>query len=96
LIWDGASYHKSDEVKEFLGAVNDQNKPENRAIHGILFAPNSPEQNPVEDVWLQAKNFVRKYWHLCKSFKVVKWLFKFFTNHQKFDFLKLQQYVPCL
>ncbi len=96
LIWDGASYHKSDDVKEFLASVNDQNEPENRAIHCILFAPNSPEQNPVEDVWLQAKNFVRKYWHLCKSFKVVKWLFKFFTNHQKFDFPKLQQYVPCL
>ena len=43
-------------------------------------------QNPVEDVWLQAKNFLRKFWPLCKSFSVVKWLFKFFTNHQEFDF----------
>jgi hypothetical protein len=54
------------------------------------------EQNPVEDVWLQAKNFLRKYWHLCKSFSVIKWLFKFFTHHQKFDFPKLHQYAPCL
>ena len=96
LIWDGASYHKSDEVKDFLAAANDQYDPEHRQINCILFAPNSPEQNPVEDVWLQAKNFVRKFWHLCKSFNVVKWLFKFFTNHQKFDFPKLQQYLPCL
>jgi len=86
LIWDGASYHKSDEVKKFLAAANDRHEQEQWQITCIIFAPNAPEQNPVEDVWLQAKNFVRKYWHLAKSFNVVKWLFKFFTNHQKFDF----------
>jgi len=26
LIWDGAGYHKSDEVKEFLASVNDNNR----------------------------------------------------------------------
>jgi putative transposase len=96
LIWDGASYHKSDEVKEFLAAVNKNCEPEQWQITCILFAPNAPEQNPVEDIWLPAKNLVRKYWHLCKSFSVIKWLFKFFTHHQKFDFPKLHQYVPCL
>jgi len=28
LIWDGAGYHKSDEVKDFLASVNDNHKPE--------------------------------------------------------------------
>lgn len=96
LIWDGAAYHKSDEVKAFLTTINQHSQPEQWSITWILFAPNAPEQNPVEDVWLQAKNFVRKYWHLCKSFSVIKWLFNFFTNHQRFDFPKLHQYVPCL
>lgn len=96
LIWDGARYHKSDELKEFLAAVNDSCEPERWSITCILFAPNAPEQNPVEDVWLQAKNFLRKYWHLCKSFAVVRWLFKFFTSHQKFDFFKVHQYAPDL
>ena len=96
LIWDGASDHKSDDVKTFLATVNQHCEPENWSITCILFAPNAPQQNPVEDVWLQAKNFVRKYWHLCKSFSVIKWLFKFFTNHQRFDFPKLHQYVSCL
>jgi len=96
LIWDGASYHKSDEMKEFLASVNQEHEPEQWQITCILFAPNAPEQNPVEDVWLQAKNFLRKFWHLCKSFSVVKWLFKFFTNHQKFDFPKLRRYALCL
>ena len=95
LIWDGAKYHKSDELKEFLASVNDGCEPDHWSINCILFAPNAPEQNPVEDVWLQAKNFLRKYWHLCKSFAVVKWLFKFETNHQKFDFPKVHQYAPC-
>ncbi|MBN3887323.1 IS630 family transposase [Nostoc sp.] len=95
LIWDGASYHRSDEVKKFLSSVNDHHQPDQWQITCIRFAPNAPEQNPVEDVWLQTKNFLRKYWHLCKSFSVVKWLFKFFTNHQEFDFPKLHQYEPC-
>ncbi len=96
LIWDGVKYHRSDEIKEFLAAVNNDCEPERWLITCILFAPNAPEQNPVEDIWLQAKNFLRKYWHLCRSFAAVKWLFKFFTNHQKFDFPKVHQYALCL
>jgi len=95
LIWDGAGYHKSDEFKEFLASVNDNHKLDQWQIICILFAPNAPEQNPVEDVWLQAKNFLRKFWPLCKTFSAVKWLFKFATDHQKFDFPKLHQYASC-
>ena len=96
LIWDGASYHKSAEVKDFLSTVNHGYQPSEWRLTCLLFAANSPEQNPVEDVWLQAKNFLRKFWYLCKSFPVVKWLFRFFTHHQKFNFLKVEQYAPCL
>ena len=95
VIWDGASYHKSNQVKEFLTSVNDGCDTSQWQFTCIVFAHNSPEQNPTEDVWLQAKNFLRKCWHLCKSFRVVKWLFKFFTNHQQFNFPKLKQYMPC-
>ncbi len=95
LIWDGAKYHKSDEIKEFLASINQSREPEQWHITCILFAPNAPEQNPVEDVWLQAKNLRRKFWPLGKSFPVVKWLFKFFTNHQKFNFPKLDHSTPC-
>ncbi len=66
LIWDGAKYHKSDAIKEFLASVNQSHEPEQWHITCILFAPNAPEQNPVEDVWLQAKNFLRKFWPVCK------------------------------
>ncbi len=96
LIWDGASYHKAEEMKEFLAAINAGKDAMQWQVRCILFAPNAPEQNPVEDVWLQTKNFIRKYWLLCKSFAVVKWLFKFFTSHQHFDFPKLEQYKKRL
>ncbi len=57
VIWDGASYHKSNQVKEFLTSVNDGYDTSQWQFTCIVFAPNSPEQNPVEDVWLQAKIF---------------------------------------
>ena len=51
-----------------------------------------PRKNPVEDIWLQTKNFMIAFYHLCSSFKIVKWLFKFFADGQIFDFPKLFQY----
>lgn len=53
------------------------------------FSPNAPEQNPVEDIWLQCKSFIRHFYHFCRSVKIVKWLFKFFTDGQICGFLKL-------
>jgi putative transposase len=78
LIWDGASYHKYGEFRDFLLELNGNKKPDNWSITCILFAPNAPQQNPVEDIWLQAKNFLRKYWYLCRSFKIVKFLERVF------------------
>ncbi|MEG4116163.1 IS630 family transposase [Microcoleus sp. N9_B4] len=92
LIWDGASYHKYGEFRDFLLEVNADKEPDEWSITCILFAPNAPQQNPVEDIWLQAKNFLRKYWYLCRSFKIVKFLFEFFTNEHKFDFPKIHKY----
>lgn len=92
LIWDGASYHKYGEFRDFLLEVNGDKEPDEWSITCILFAPNAPQQNPVEDIWLQAKNFLRKYWYLCRSFKILKFLFEFFTNEHKFDFPKIHKY----
>lgn len=92
IFWDGASYHRSQEIKDYLNKIN-QNLPEDEwLVTCILFAPNAPEQNPVEDIWLQTKNFVREFYHICKSFKIVKWLFEFFAAGQIFDFPKIYEY----
>ncbi|WP_250126621.1 transposase [Chroococcidiopsis sp. CCMEE 29] len=60
IIWDGASYHRSLKVQQFLTQVNGTLPQHEWKITCVRLAPNAPEQNPVEDVWLQAKLFVRK------------------------------------
>ena len=92
IFWDGASYHRFSEMPEYLGEVNEGLEKTEWWITYELFAPYAPEQNPVEDIWLQAKRFIREYWHLCKSFPIVKNLFMFATNFQFFDFPKLNMY----
>lgn len=95
LIWDGASYHQSQLVKDFLAVENNHRDAAEWALTCILFAPHAPEQNPVEDVWLQGKNCLRGLWHLLRSFSDIKYLFKLHLNHQKFDFSKIDLYTPC-
>jgi transposase len=92
LIWDGATYHRSQAVKEYLGLVNQGLDESHWKITCLRFAPNDPKQNPIEDIWLQAKRFIREFYHLCTSFNLVKFLFEFVTHHQTFNFPKLFTY----
>jgi transposase len=92
IIWDGASYHRSQEWREYLDQIN-QGKPEEAwLVRCIRLAPNAPEQNPIEDVWLQGKEMIRRYWNLCQNFKIVKWLFSWTINQNFFSFPKLSMY----
>lgn len=95
IIWDGASYHRSAAVQEFLQQVNGSLPSQEWQITCIRLAPNAPEQNPVEDVWLQAKQFIRKYARLCKKFRSVKFLFELVTHCQIFTFAKAFMYGYC-
>ncbi len=92
IFWDGASYHRSEELRTYLQSVNQDLAEDLWLLTCTRFAPNAPEQNPVEDVWLQAKRFIRNSYHLCNSFTVVKFLFKFVIHHQVFNFSKLSMY----
>ena len=89
IFGDGASYHNSQEFRELLKLINQEKPEEKWWINCLKFALNAPEQNPVEDIWLQTKNFMIAFYHLCSSFQIVKWLFKFFADGQIFDFPKL-------
>jgi len=96
IIWDGASYHRFGQTPEYLAKIN-QDLPEDEwKITCLLFAPHAPEQNPVEDVWLKGKNFIRKHFQLCHSFKDVKELFVQALQHQTFNFSKLLHYRQFL
>jgi hypothetical protein len=57
-----------------------------------LICPECPEQNLVEDIWLQGKNLMRKFVDRCKFFAILKRLFKFFLNRQILGFPKNYMY----
>lgn len=95
IIWDGASFHRSALIQQFLGQLNAGLLPNQWKITCIRLAPNAPEQNPVENIWLQAKQFIRKYAFLCKKFRSVKLLFKLLTHFQTFTFSKAFMYGYC-
>ncbi len=95
IVWDGVSYHRSTVVRQKLSQLNGGLAPEQWKMTCIRLAPNAPEQNPVEDIWLQAKQFIRKYARLCKQFGSVKFLFHLFTHCQIFAFPKAFMYGYC-
>ena len=93
LIWDGASYHRSEAVQAYLNKVNETLEEQEWKITCLLSAPHAPEQNPVEDVWLRGKNFLRKHFYKNKTFRQVKSCFPDFINNQTFDFNKINWYL---
>jgi transposase len=50
IIWDGASYHRSQTVKAFLVRINAGLDQAQWRLTCLSFAPNDPTQNPIEDI----------------------------------------------
>ena len=46
LIWDGASYHRGQEMKKFLAQENQDLPPEDWRVTCCLFAPYSQTRKP--------------------------------------------------
>jgi len=51
LIWDNASWHKSEKIKEFLQKTK-------HSFHLIQFPPYAPDLNPQEHVWKAGRSHV--------------------------------------
>ena len=96
LLWDGAAYHRGIEMCEYLEGVNYGKSHDEWSVRCVLFAPNAPEQNPIEDVWLMAKEYVRKHWRECSTFQFVMYFFEEALNTLSFQFDKLRLYLPFL
>lgn len=96
LLWDGASYHRGVEMQEYLEALNLNRSHDEWLVTCVLFAPNAPEQNPMEDVWLKAKQYLRKHWRECPTFQRVQHVFEEALNTLSFQFEKLRMYLPNL
>ncbi|NER07897.1 MAG: transposase [Okeania sp. SIO3C4] len=92
MLWDGASYHKSGHIKDFLKEVNAGLEEKDWKLTLMQFAPHAPEQNPVEDIWLKAKNEIRRNFQKLTSFAKVKKAFMEALNHSKFQFPKCKWY----
>jgi transposase len=94
LLWDNASYHRSAALQDFLAQQNQGLEEECWRILCIPFAPHAPEQNPVEDIWLKGKNFLRKNFVSNKTFASVKQCFVNFLTSLQFDSHKFNWYFP--
>jgi transposase len=92
LLWDKASYHRYAEMKAYLQEINQGLDENHWKVTCLLFESNAPEQNPVEDIWLKAKNFLRQHFYENKTFHQVKSCFFNFLNNHIFDLHKLTWY----
>jgi transposase len=97
LCWDGASYHRGSDVRTYLETLNGQRERTDWLMTCIQFAPHAPEQNPIEDVWLKAKSFVRRNWQrMDGTFEAIKALFEEAIMTMTVDFPKLHTYLTGL
>ena len=94
LLWDNASYHRSAAFKTFLAQENQGLSQEEWRVYCLPFAPHAPEQNPIEDLWLKGKNFLRKNFFLNKTFASVKQCFVNFLTSLEFTCNKFNWYFP--
>ena len=94
FLWDGASSHRGEVMQKFLAQENAGLPETHWKITCLRFAPNAPEQNPVEDVWLKGKTHLRKQFALNKTFAQVKRCFSTFLNALRFTSTKFSWYWP--
>ena len=92
IVWDGASYHRSAAVKAYLHQINGDRSETEHRIHLIQFAPYAPGQNPMEDVWLAAKNAVRQAWYRLETFRQMNQVFTHVIECTTFQFHKFEWY----
>jgi transposase len=96
ICWDGASYHDGAVMQDYLEGLNRGRARDEWLITCVQFAPYAPEQNPIEPVWLKAKQYVRKHWRECDKFQHVMRFFEEAFDMLIFDFKKLRMYFPTL
>jgi transposase len=94
VLWDGASYHRGQAMQSFLAQENAGLAEEDWKITCVLFAPNAPEQNPLEDLWLKGKTYLRKHFAVNKTFAAVKNCFSIFLRSLSFESVKCGWYWP--
>lgn len=85
-------------MRELLSELNGDLAAKDWKVTCHLFAPYAPEENPIEAVWLQLKNLLRRAYRFCKNFTITKRLFRLLVNLKLFNFPNLEKYnnFSCL
>lgn len=94
LIWDGASYHRYAQMRDYLAELNEGLSEDEWLVTCTLFAANAPQQNPVEDIWLKGKNWLPKRFAYNKTFADVKNCFFEYLQNGIFSSAKYDWYKP--
>lgn len=94
LIWDGASYHRYAQMRDYLSELNADLPEDQWLVTCTLFASNAPQQNPVEDIWLKGKNWLRKHFAYNKTFADIKNCFLEYLQGNIFSSTKYDWYKP--
>ncbi len=92
IMWDRASSHRGNLVPAYLNDLNGECPEPERLIHLEYFAPNAPEQNPMEDVGFAAKRWIRKHFFLFETFAQVKHQFVNFIHDFTLKTTKFEWY----
>jgi transposase len=87
LLWDRATWHKGEAVKQVLVA--------NPRIETLFFPPACPHLNPQEHVWSQARASV-SHNHTFPSFTGLRQAFLDFLSSTLFRFEWLAKYAPSV
>lgn len=96
MFWDGAKYHSGKGVREYLESINQGLEEKDWKIRLFKFAPHAPEQNPVEQIWSAAKNFLRRNFSKNKNFEEIKKCFLDFLNQNTFYSKKVTWYLGSI
>ena len=92
LLWDRATYHTGNAVKIFLKELNDGLEKKDWKLRLELLPVAAPEENPMETIWLKAKNKVRDLFIECEVFKDVKRIFEEYVSSNIFTFEKMKNF----
>ena len=80
LIWDNASWHKSQEVEQWLGEHNQQVKKDRQGVRIVscLLPKKSPWLNPIEPHWVHGKRQIVEPDKLLSPQEVVSRVYGYF------------------
>ena len=92
LLWDKATYHTGNLVKEYLGEINSGLAKKDWKLTLELLPTAAPEENPIETIWLKGKNHVRSMFDKCENFSDVKNIFEEYVSTNIFDFNKMNNF----